>query len=109
MYVSSWGDRRIVSCKYENLTWTSNIFVNSTATTAGSHIAVDECERVWFVNTQFGLRIYNSFGVEIANWNMSLSSTNTIYDILLLPNYVLLITYRESKKILRYDPQLTCP
>lgn len=108
MYVSSWGDRRIVSCTYENSTWTNKIFVNSTPTGDGSHIAVDECERVWFINTSFGLRIYNSSGVEVASWNMSLPSSDTIYDLLLLPNYVLLVTYIQQQKIVQYDPQLTC-
>ncbi|CAF1302279.1 unnamed protein product [Adineta steineri] len=108
LYVSSWSDQSIASCEYENSMWNQKIFVNYTITTAGSHIAVDDCERVWFINTQFGLRIYDSSGTEISNWNMSLSSTNTIYDILLLPNYVLLITHVEHMKIVQYDPQMTC-
>jgi len=77
-------------------------------TGAGAHIATDECDRVWFVNTQFGLRIYDSTGLEIGNWNMSLNSSYIIYDILILPNYVLLISHEQQKKIFRYDPQVTC-
>lgn len=92
----------------QNSTWTSNLFVNYTVTGSGSFIAVDDCERVWFVNTAFGLRIYNSFGIEIANWNMSASSGDGIYDLLLLPNYILLISHYQQKKVVRYDPQVTC-
>ena len=63
---------------------------------------------MWFVKTQFGLRIYDAFGVPIANWDMGLSSSNGIYDILLLPNYVLLVTYQQGQKIVRYEPLVTC-
>ncbi len=61
----------IYSFKLENSTWTGNLFVNYTVTGSGAFIAVDDCGRVWFVNTAFGLRIYNSSGIEIANWNNS--------------------------------------
>jgi len=83
----------------KNLTWTYKKFVNSTATNDDCHLAVDECERVWFVRTSFGLRIYDPSGVEIANWNMHLNSSNGIYDILLFPNYILLVTHYQLKKI----------
>ena len=69
---------------------------------------MDDCGRVWFVNVEFGLRIYNAAGSQIANWNMNLNASNTIYDILLLPDYVLLVTYKEQKQIVRFDPQLNC-
>jgi len=97
-----------VSYKYENSVWTSNLFVGSTPTSAGAFLAVDDCGRVWFVNTVFGLRIYDSSGIEIANWNMSASSSDSIYDILILPNYVLLISHWQNQKVVRYDPQVTC-
>ena len=60
------------------------------------------------MKTQFGLRVYDPFGVPIANWDMGLSSSNVIYDILLLPNYVLLVTYQQGQKIVRYEPLVTC-
>ena len=60
------------------------------------------------MNCNFGLRIYDTVGVQLASWNMSANSTNTLFDILLLPNYVMMVTYREGKKIVHYDPQLTC-
>ena len=44
----------------------------------------------------------------IAEWDMGLSGSNWIYDILLLPNYVLLVSYWQGKKIVQYDPLVTC-
>ena len=36
------------------------------------------------------------------------NSTYYVYDILLLPNYVMMVTYWQGKKIVHYDPRLTC-
>jgi hypothetical protein len=108
LYVSSWGDRRIGSYKYENLTWNYRLFVNRSLTGDGSHIAVDECGRVWFVTTTFGLRIYDSSGVEVDSWDMGLNVTDWIYDILLLPNYILAVSLYQQQRIVHYDPQLSC-
>ncbi len=77
--------------KYENLIGTHKIFVNYAATCSGSHITVDECGRIRFINILFYLRSYDLSNVEITNWNVSLNLTNWIYDIL-FPNYVLLVT-----------------
>lgn len=68
---------------------------------------MDECGRVWYIIGSFGLRIFDSSGLEVGNWNMSLGS-NSIYDLLLLPNYVLLVTGWGNARIVRYDPQLFC-
>ena len=57
---------------------------------------------------EFGLRIYDASGTMIAEWDMGLSGSNWIYDILLLPNYVLLVSYWQGKKIVQYDPLVTC-
>ncbi len=109
LYASSWTPRTIASFKFENSTWTSNIFTNYTITGSGSYVSVDDCGRVWYVNTVFGLVIFDSFGIQIASWNMSASSSDSIYDILFLPNYVLLVSHWQKQKVVRYDPQLTCP
>lgn len=82
--------------------------MNQTATGDGSFLAVDECERVWFINTAFGLRIYDPSGVQIAIWNMSLNASNYIYDFVLLSNYIVLVSHVSGKKIVHYDPQVTC-
>jgi hypothetical protein len=74
----------------------------------GSHLTTDKCGRVWFINTAFGLHIYDSTGVEIGTWNMSLNSSDQIYDILLLPNYIVLISHYETSKVVQYNPQVTC-
>ncbi|CAF1397138.1 unnamed protein product [Adineta ricciae] len=107
-YISTWSDRLILSCKYENLTWTHQILVNGTTTQWGSHLTVDDCGRIWFINTNFGLRIFDSNGLEIGNWNLSLNSTNRIYDLVFLSNYVLLISFIDQHKILRFDPFVSC-
>ena len=82
--------------------------VNNTDPDSGSHVAVDKCDRVWFVNPKFGLRIFDAVGSLLASWNMGGSESNWLFDILLLPNYVLMVTYRQGKTIVHYDPQLTC-
>ena len=107
LYAGSWNDRAIISYKYENSSWTARSFVTVTAGTSGSHLAVDDCGRVWFIIIDFGLRIYDSSGVEIANWNMATGSSN-LYDLLLLPNYVLLLTLRQAQQLVRFDPQVSC-
>ena len=68
---------------------------------------MDDYGRVWFVNVNFGLRIYDPSGVRIAEWDMGLNSPNWIYDILLLPDYAVLVTFWHGKEIVRYDPLLT--
>jgi predicted alternative tryptophan synthase beta-subunit len=74
----------------------------------GSHLTTDACNRVWYINTSFGVRIYDSTGVEIGTWNMSLSSSDQIYDILLLSNYIVLISHYQKGKVVQYNPQVTC-
>ena len=69
---------------------------------------MDECGRIWYVIGTFGLRIYDPSGIGIANWNMSLGASNRIYDILLLPNYILIISLQNAQQIVQYDPQLSC-
>lgn len=108
LYASAWTNRSIFSYKYENSTWTRNSFVNQSVTGDGSFLAVDDCKRVWFTNTAFGLRIYDSSGIEIGNWNMSLNKTNTMYDFVILPNYIVLVSHVSRQRIVKYDPQVTC-
>jgi streptogramin lyase len=107
LYAGSWNDRAIISYKYENASWTTRTFVSVSGSGTGSHLAVDDCGRVWFIITDFGLRIFDSSGMEIANWNMSTSSS-IAYDLLLLPNYVLLVTMRQAQQLRRFDPQVSC-
>ena len=107
-YVSSWSTSSIGSYKYENATWKYRLLVNRTDSHYGAHIAVDECGRVWFVNPTFGLRIYDASGVRLAEWDMGLNTTNWIYDVLLLPNFVVVVSYWQGKKLVQYDPLLTC-
>ena len=105
--MSSWSDSSIASYKYENSTWKYSLFVNRSDPNGGSHIAVDDCGRVWFVNIAFGLRIFDASGVKIAEWDMGLNSANCIYDILLLPDYAVLVSFWDGQKIVRYDPIVT--
>ena len=107
LYAGSWNNRLIVSYKYENTTWTPRTFANVSTGASGSHLAVDDCGRVWFIITDFGLRIYDPSGVEIANWNLATSAI-VLYDLLLLPNYILLLTMKQTQQLVRYDPQLSC-
>jgi hypothetical protein len=81
---------------------------NNILTSSGSHIAVDECERVWFVSTRLGLQIYNSSGVEVGRWTLGLNNSNQLYDVLILPNYVIILALAHQQRIVRYDPQLSC-
>ena len=73
----------------------------------GSHITLDDCGRIWQVIYTSGLNIYNSSGAQIASWNITWG-TDTLFDIILLPNYVLLLTQVTAMKILQYDPQISC-
>ena len=107
-YVSSWMPSSIGSYSYSNATWNYKLLANNTDTKGGSNIATDECGRVWFMNSAFGLRIYNTTGSLLASWNMGGNATYYVYDILLLPNYVMMVTHWQGKKIVHYDPRLTC-
>ena len=107
-YVSSWTGSSIGSYKYENATWNYKSLVSNTDPNSGSHIAVDDCGRVWFVNPEFGVRIFDAGGALLASWDMGGNSSNWVYDILLLPNYVLMVMYRHAMQIVHYDPRLTC-
>jgi hypothetical protein len=107
IYTSSWNNRSISSYSYQNQTWNYQIFATAIGSGSGSHLAVDDCGRVWFIINSFGLRVYDQSGVEIGNWSMA-SGSHTVFDILFLANYVLLITRKEDQQIVRYDPQVTC-
>ena len=107
-YVSSWAGSSIGSYIYANATWNFKLLVNNTDPIGGSSIALDECGRLWFLNPAFGLRIYDTDGAKLAQWKMGGNSTYSVYDILILSNYVMMVTYREGKKIAHYDPRLTC-
>ena len=81
--------------------------LKSTPGASGSHITVDECGRIWQVMYDYGLDIYNSSGAHIGTWDMNLGG-KFVYDLILLPNYVLLISSRSTKQIIQYDPQMSC-
>jgi hypothetical protein len=102
------GPRSVASYSYENGNWTYRLVVDNQLSSSGSHIAVDDCGRIWFVDIEYGLRIFDSSGTSIGNWSMGLTAANWIYDVLLLPNYVVLVSHYQLSKIYKYDPQVTC-
>jgi hypothetical protein len=81
-------------------------FVQPLVNVTGSHMTSDDCGRIWHVMYKFGLYIYDSSGLHVARWNITFDN-DTLYDILLLPNYVLLLT-ANSNNILQYDLQISC-
>jgi hypothetical protein len=74
---------------------------------SGSHITLDDSGRIWHVIFSSGLYIYDSSGIRLGSWNITWG-LDSIYDIILLPNYVLLLTQVNGQKILQYDPQIVC-
>ena len=107
-YVSSWNETSFGSYSYENATWNFKLLVNNTHGKGGSSMVIDECDRIWFLHHTFGLRIYDTTGSLLASWNMGGNSSYYVYDILLLSNYVLTVSYWQGKKIMHYDPRLSC-
>ena len=74
-----------------NTRWNYTVFVNP-----GSHITLDDYGRIWHIIYSYELYVYNSSGIRIASWNISWR-TDSIYDIILLPNYILLETQVKGK------------
>ena len=81
------------------------MFVSNAINGSGSHVWVDECKRVWFMLTGFGLRIYDEAGIEIGQFAIPAKIN---FDFLILPNYILFITIRDPARLIRYDPQVSC-
>jgi hypothetical protein len=96
-YASSWGTSTILSYSYINSTWKYTVFVNPMTGVDGSHITLDDCGRVWHVIFLSGLYIYDSSGIRIASWNITWG-TDSIYDIIIFPNYILLLTQVNGEK-----------
>jgi hypothetical protein len=71
------------------------------------HITLDDCGRIWQIIYASGVYIYDSWGIPIASWNITYGADN-LFDIILLPNYVILLTKVNAMKILQYDPQIAC-
>jgi hypothetical protein len=107
-YVSSWTETSFGYYSYANATWNFELLVNNTHGKGGSNMAIDECDRIWFLHHTFGLRVYNTTGSLLGSWNMGGNTSYYVYDILLLPNYVMMVTYWHGMKIVHYDPRLTC-
>ena len=106
-YASAWTNRSVFAYTYANSSWSWQALVYAAGNGTASHLTVDDCGRIWLIINNYGLRIYNATGVELANWNITLGS-GTVFDILLLPNYILYLTLRQAKQIVRYDPQVFC-
>ncbi|CAF1235311.1 unnamed protein product [Adineta steineri] len=87
-----------------NSNWTSNLFVNGSAGSGGAHVTIDDCNRRWFVISGVGIKIFDKFGINIGTWAV----TTGIFDILILPFYVIIVSDNANNSIIRVDPEIFC-
>ena len=88
--------------------WTEKLVLNASSlapTSDGNHLLLDDCDRYWLSLGKYGVRIFNSQGASFG----TLQPTNSsIFDTLMLDNYVTYLSDIQSHRIIRIDPQIQC-
>ncbi|CAF1535987.1 unnamed protein product, partial [Didymodactylos carnosus] len=84
--------------------WTEALYINSTTNGLGTHMTIDDCDRRWLSIAEYGIRIYDLDGTHLADWTI----TTMPFDLLILNNYVMIITLIFNNTMIRVDPQYQC-
>ena len=108
-YATSWFDRTIhsystndhVSWVHRPITVTGSI----PSSASGSHLSVDDCQRLWFSIGGFGIAIFASNGSHLGNFTRV---SNGLFDAIFMDNYVMYLSDNAGGRIIRLDPNITC-
>ena len=110
-YVTAWYDNKVSSFRADSsnsTSWTETLAINSQPigpTSGGSHIAIDECERRWFVLQSYGIQIYDIDGNLIGNITVPNSS---YFAVLITEDYVIYLSDNTNGQIIKIDPGVQC-
>ena len=106
--LSSWADNKIFT--YSNpvnaTSWTETLVINAwpmTGSPNGNHIAIDRNGRYWFSMGTYGVLIFDSQGVLLGTIKPPVTS---IFDTLILDDYVIYFSDYEAGRIIRFDPNM---
>ncbi|CAF0733055.1 unnamed protein product [Didymodactylos carnosus] len=105
-YVTFYGGDSVYSYRNNPVSsnnWTETSFVNMTGG-SGTHMVIDDCDRRWVVVFNYGIKIYDAFGIHLADWNI----TKTVFDLVILNNYVMIISDNGRNQTMRIDPNIQC-
>ena len=106
-YVTSYTNNTIWSYSADdNRSWAQTLVVDASplvSTSGGTHVTVDQNDRLWFSLENGGALIYDTHGVLLGTFGYSSVS---IYDIYITENYVLYVSSYLSDRLLRFDPQI---
>lgn len=110
-YTTSWQANSIYSYSLntDGITWKENLFLDARSwgsSSSGNHIAIDECGRFWFSLSNYGVKIFDSQGLFLANFTLTNSS---IFDTYITDNYTVYLSDTGSNRIIRLDPGIQCP
>lgn len=108
-YATSWDrDSVFTYSANNNGSWTESLFINASSSggyKGGSHIFIDECQRIWFTIYNVGVMIYNERGSFLGNFSRL---TSALFDMIFVDNYVMYLSDSGNNRIIRLDPQITC-
>jgi len=110
-YGTSWNNNTVYSyTAVQNSTqWNQTLVINAAPwapTASGNHITIDECGRFWYSLGNYGLVIFDSQGVFLAN--MTIAVNSSIFDTLITDNYVFYLSDGGLQRIIRIDPNIQC-
>ena len=72
----------------------------------GVHLKIDECGRYWFILGDNGIRIFDDQGLLLANIS---NPTSSIFDAIIMHDYIIYLSDTKSNQIIRIDPNIQCP
>ena len=106
--LSSWADNKIFT--YSNpvnaTSWTETLAFDASPTTGsnkGNNVAIDRDGRYWFSMGTYGALILDSQGALLGTIKPPVTS---IFDTLILDDYVIYFSDIEANRILRFDPNM---
>lgn len=117
-YGTSWNNNTVYSyTAVQNSTqwnqnstqWNQNLVINAAPwapTASGNHITIDECGRFWYSLGNYGLVIFDSQGVFLAN--MTIAVNSSIFDTIITDNYIFYLSDTGLQRIIRIDPNIQC-
>ena len=108
-YATSWDDKKIYShSTNNNVSWTEGFFGDSGSASgskrAGSHVTVDDSQRIWFSSNDVRMVIFARNGTPLSSFYSALTG---VFDTLFMDNYVMFLSDDGGNRIVRFDPTIT--
>ena len=109
-FATSWYQNSVFSYSTtDGVRWTSSTLIDGrtlASNGAGSHVTVDDHQRLWVSMYNYGLTIFDWQGNFLNSF--ILPSSNGPFHMIFMDNYVMYLSDISANRIIRLDPKIIC-